>query len=94
MECSLCTHARTIVVDISTDHPLQSQVQSIYEETFLHDGRLSNIVQVLAFHPSYLTRFTKTHDFLMDGNGPLPHHIRNYIAILVSEGGLLCSALV
>ena len=61
----------------------QAQVQLLYEETFLSEGRLSNIVQLLGYHPTYVNLFIKTHDFLMRGNGPLPLDIRNYIAILV-----------
>jgi len=41
-------------------------------------------VLLLGYHPSYLSRFIKSHDFLMHGNGPLPLPMRNYIAILVS----------
>ena len=63
---------------------LQAQVQLLYEETFLNEGRLSNIVQLLGYHPTYLNLFIKTHDYLMRGNGPLPLDIRSYIAILVS----------
>ena len=61
----------------------QAQVQLLYEETFLSEGRLSNIIQLLGYHPTYLNLFIKTHDFLMRGNGPLPLDIRSYIAILV-----------
>ena len=42
------------------------------------------MTQVLGYHPSYLPQFTKMHNFLMRGNGPLPLHIRNYLAILVN----------
>lgn len=42
------------------------------------------MTQLLGYHPSYLVLYVKAHDFLMHGNGPLPLHIRNYLAILVS----------
>ena len=42
------------------------------------------MTQVLGYHPSYLPQFMKMHNFLMRGNGPLPLHIRNYLAILVN----------
>lgn len=41
----------------------------------------------MGYHPSYLAMFLKSDDFLMHGNGPLPLHVRNYIAILVSLSG-------
>ena len=63
--------------------PSQSSVQSLYEESFLHEGRLSHAVLLLGYHPSYLNNFIKTHDLLMHGDGPLPLPLRNYLAILV-----------
>ena len=58
-------------------------MQPNYEDAFMCNGRLSHMVQLMGFHPSYLTLFLKCDDFLMHGNGPLPLHVRNYIAILV-----------
>lgn len=64
----------------------------------MYDGRLSHMVQLMGYHPSYLSLFLKSHDFLMQGNGPLPLHIRNYLAILVSGtlplSGVCVSVLV
>lgn len=65
----------------------QDQVQSHYEDAFMYNGRLSHMVQMMGYHPSYLAMFLKSDDFLMHGNGPLPLHVRNYVAILVS---LIC----
>ena len=62
---------------------MKGAVQSQYEEAFIQEGRLSHLSQLLGSHPTYLTRFNKLHHFLMRGNGPLPLHIRNYLAILV-----------
>jgi sestrin len=59
--------------------------QSQYEESFVQEGRLSHISQVLGYHPTYLTAFIKMHHFLMRGNGPLPLHVRNYLAILAAS---------
>eukprot|EP00731_Ephydatia_muelleri_P031963 Em0023g470a len=41
-------------------------------------------VETCGYHPSYLTCLVRTHDFLMNGDGPLPFYVRNYLAILVT----------
>ena len=37
----------------------------------------------MSFHPQYLDIFNKSQAFVMRGDGPLPFHYRNYIAIMV-----------
>lgn len=39
----------------------------------------------MSFHPQYLRIFNKSQAFVMRGDGPLPFHYRNYIAIMVSK---------
>lgn len=43
------------------------------------------MVQVMGYHPQYLDAFQKTQQFLLRGDGPLPHEYRHYIAIMVSK---------
>lgn len=43
------------------------------------------MVSCLSDHPQYLDLFIQTRDFIMNGDGPLGHDIRSYIAILVSN---------
>lgn len=43
------------------------------------------MVSCLSDHPQYLDLFIQTLDFIMNGDGPLGHDIRSYIAILVSN---------
>uniref|UniRef100_A0A1X7TEK6 Uncharacterized protein n=1 Tax=Amphimedon queenslandica TaxID=400682 RepID=A0A1X7TEK6_AMPQE len=65
----------------------------LYENAFLRDARLSNIVQCLSDHPQYLDLFIQTMDFIMNGDGPLNQDVRCYIAILASSRHR-CSYLV
>lgn len=37
----------------------------------------------LSDHPQYLDLFIQVIDFIMNGDGPLGHDVRSYIAILV-----------
>ncbi|CAD5110731.1 DgyrCDS101 [Dimorphilus gyrociliatus] len=38
----------------------------------------------MGYHPQYLDAFQKTQQFLLRGDGPLPHEYRHYIAIMAS----------
>jgi len=54
----------------------------IFRDRFLMTGRVSHLARILAWHPGYLERFSKTIDFIMRDSGPLPLSWRNYLAIL------------
>ncbi|KJE93692.1 sestrin 1 [Capsaspora owczarzaki ATCC 30864] len=53
-------------------------------DSFLHDCRVSHFVRALSYHPTYLAAFLHTHHFILRGDGPLPAHWRNYIAIMAA----------
>lgn len=53
------------------------------QATFVHTGRVGNLVRLLSWHPSYLERFLTLLDVIMDEPGALLPHWRHYIAILV-----------
>eukprot|EP01136_Pigoraptor_vietnamica_P034938 Opistho-1_new@99481 len=56
-----------------------------FVETFLHDGRVSHMIRIMAYHPSFLGDFLETHHFVMRGDGPIPLDWRNYIAIMAAS---------
>lgn len=47
-------------------------------------GRLDTVSQQMASHPQYLESFLRTQHYILYMDGPLPHHYRHYIAIMVS----------
>lgn len=47
----------------------------------------------MSFHPQYLSIFSKSQAFVMRGDGPLPFHYRNFIAIMAA-GRHQCSYLI
>lgn len=47
-------------------------------------GRLDTVSQQMASHPQYLESFLRTQHYILNMDGPLPHHYRHYIAIMVS----------
>lgn len=69
-----------------------NQRRELFTEAFLVDNRVSNMVQVMGYHPRYLTCFLRFHTYLMFQDGPLALHLRQYIAILVSHAvkSILC----
>jgi sestrin len=56
----------------------------LLSEAFLSSGRIDHTIQLMAYHPDYLEIFLRTHHFLLRGDGPLPYHHRNYIAIMAA----------
>lgn len=52
-------------------------------DTFVHDGRASHLIHMVAMHPEYLGVFLRLHQFLLKGDGPLPFAWRNYINVMV-----------
>lgn len=59
--------------------------QDILIESFLSLGRVDHLTMVMALHPSYLSCFLKTQHALLELDGPLPHHWRHYIAVMVRK---------
>lgn len=57
-------------------------VQKIFNENFIHDGHIDDMVRVLSFHPKFLKEFVKFHNYLMYSQGALPYDLRHYIAIM------------
>lgn len=50
----------------------------------MNTGRVSHLTRILAWHPTYYSKYNQTLQFLMTGNGPLLEPLRHFIAILVS----------
>ena len=65
-------------------HTCLLQAYEIFKDAFMNDARVSHMVQVMGFHPSYTVEWVRAHHYLLRGNGVLPRHIRAYVAILVS----------
>eukprot|EP01080_Neovahlkampfia_damariscottae_P006804 gene6804-10970_t len=58
----------------------------LYKQFFLEDGTVGNLEKVLCFFPKFSSKLQATFNFVMKvGPGPLPYHIRNYLAILASS---------
>lgn len=57
--------------------------QDILVESFLSLGRVDHVTMVMALHPFYLSCFLKTQHALLELDGPLPRHWRQYIALMV-----------
>ena len=68
-----------------------SQTHELFVEAFLVDNRVTNMVRLMGYHPRYLTCFLRFHTYLMFQDGPLPLHLRHYIAILVRGYSVLVS---
>ena len=41
------------------------------------------MIRLMGYHPRYLVSFLQFHVYMMHQDGPLPVHLRHYIAILV-----------
>lgn len=54
----------------------------LFEASFVRFGRVSHVMQVLALHPSYLSRFSDAMHAIMYGSGPLPRPWRAYLAAM------------
>jgi len=49
--------------------------------------------KIRKWHPTYFEKYIATYDFIMKADGPLPHHLRNYFAIL-SAARFRCHAII
>lgn len=81
---------RESVIPITTD--LEPQA-TLFKASFLNTGRVSHLFRIMAWHPSYLERFTESYDFLLRAEGPLPFSWRHYLAI-ISSARFKCDYLV
>ncbi|KAM8792270.1 sestrin-1 isoform 2-T2 [Rhynchonycteris naso] len=70
-----------------------AQMHALFADSFAALGRLDNITLVMVFHPQYLESFLKTQHYLLQMDGPLPLHYRNYIGIMAAARHQ-CSYLV
>ncbi|XP_062510233.1 sestrin-1-like [Corticium candelabrum] len=82
--------ANSKVVPLNTEN---EETHELFVEAFLVDNRVTNMVRLMGYHPRYLTCFLRFHTYLMFQDGPLPLHLRHYIAILAAARHR-CSYLV
>ena len=73
-------HVQLVSVD-TDDEELHLQLV----DSFLYNGRVTNVKRLLSFHVQYLNWFNRTESYILQGEGPLPFDWRYYIGILVSE---------
>eukprot|EP01088_Endostelium_zonatum_P006316 TRINITY_DN18428_c0_g1_i2.p1 TRINITY_DN18428_c0_g1~~TRINITY_DN18428_c0_g1_i2.p1 ORF type:complete len:567 (+),score=78.73 TRINITY_DN18428_c0_g1_i2:83-1783(+) len=69
------------IVDIE---PKSEFVYDLFKVIFMDTGRVSHLDRILAWHPTFLEKSYSTYRLVMltARAGPLPLHMRNYIAIL------------
>lgn len=60
-------------------------LSELFEDLFLNTGRVSHIDQLLGWHPSFLSAFSRSMQVIMDEDGPLPQTWRRYIACLAAS---------
>eukprot|EP01134_Creolimax_fragrantissima_P006797 CFRG6797T1 len=54
----------------------------LFKDMFMHDGKVTHMVQTLMHCPQFLSVFINTIHYVMRSDGPLPQDWRHYIAIL------------
>lgn len=54
-------------------------------------GRLDTVSQQMASHPQYLESFLSMQHYILNMDGPLSHHYRHYIAIMVRSPSHDCT---
>ncbi|CAI5723564.1 unnamed protein product [Peronospora effusa] len=57
-------------------------LHSLFQDSFLRTGRVTHLMQILAWHRSYLELFDRSLAATMTRDGPLPLHWRSYIAVM------------
>eukprot|EP00727_Mastigamoeba_balamuthi_P006207 m51a1_g2205 hypothetical protein (518) ;mRNA; r:173825-175672 len=62
----------------------EPRLTELFRELFLQTGRVTHVSQVLAVHPTYLELHSRLTHTILRAPGPLPPHVRNYIAILAA----------
>uniref|UniRef100_A0AAV1TFN7 Uncharacterized protein n=1 Tax=Peronospora matthiolae TaxID=2874970 RepID=A0AAV1TFN7_9STRA len=65
-------------VDANDDEALQS----LFQDSFLRTGRVTHLMQILAWHRSYLELFDRSLAATMTRDGTLPLHWGSYIAVM------------
>ncbi|XP_049848228.1 sestrin homolog isoform X2 [Schistocerca gregaria] len=68
--------------------PIETTIEpqaSVFKEVFLTAGRVTHLDRILAWYPTYWVDSVASFNYIMRADGPLPHYIRNYIAILASS---------
>eukprot|EP00163_Fabomonas_tropica_P020705 TRINITY_DN36601_c0_g1_i1.p1 TRINITY_DN36601_c0_g1~~TRINITY_DN36601_c0_g1_i1.p1 ORF type:complete len:676 (-),score=156.89 TRINITY_DN36601_c0_g1_i1:291-2135(-) len=70
---------------LRTIDDLDEKGRAIVEEYFLTTGRVSNLVRVLFFHSEYLTHWAESVLAVMYAPGPLPPHLRHYVAMMAAS---------
>lgn len=78
--CQLCCGPSVQVMKVSSDKDSSSP---LCMKTLASRGRLDTVSQQMASHPQYLESFLRTQHYILYMDGPLPHHYRHYIAIMV-----------
>ncbi len=64
---------------------VEGAAQEVMSEALLSEGRVDHINMMMELHPTYLTCFLRTHNALLQLDGPLPLSWRHFIIILVRE---------
>uniref|UniRef100_A0A3P9LCB6 Sestrin 2 n=2 Tax=Oryzias latipes TaxID=8090 RepID=A0A3P9LCB6_ORYLA len=64
--------------------PIEGPNHDVLIESFLSLGRVDHLTMVMALHPAYLSCFLRTQQALLELDGPLPHHWRQYISIMAA----------
>jgi len=59
-----------------------TESSEIFQQAFVRFGRVSHLLQVLAMHPTYASKFSDCMHTIMYGSGPLPRPWRAYIAAM------------
>ncbi|GJQ10517.1 hypothetical protein GpartN1_g2308.t1 [Galdieria partita] len=62
----------------------------LFTDNFLFTGRISTVVRVMAFFPSYLEAYIQSYRAIMRRPGPLPETWRNYLGVMAGAR-LRCS---
>jgi sestrin len=67
------------------EQDIQEKSFVLFERAFTMECRVSHLIKLMGYHPKYLSVFLEAHQLLMLGDGPLPRHLRVYIAILAAS---------
>ncbi|OWZ19928.1 Sestrin-like protein [Phytophthora megakarya] len=58
------------------------ELRALFQTSFLRTGRVTHLMQILAWHPSYLALFDRSLAATMTRDGTLPLQWRSYIAVM------------
>lgn len=71
--------------DIAPLEPEDQHTRRLFCNIFMQTGKLTRLVRILGWHSTYLDRYFQTMSLVMRASGPLPLHMRNYIAIVAAS---------